>query len=310
MKIQKSTSFFRTGRPSAQAGAFTLIELLVVIIIIALLAAMLLPVLAKAKQRAQNVQCMSNEKQILYAWKMYIDDNRNVFPNNVQDGSGPNWIVGTEDYNGNAGDTDVQDLIGPEAQLGPYVARQARVFRCPADHSCSFGLAGAPRIRSISMSQAIGFSGQNGSTSGSGAWLPSTYGNYTGESGGVLYKAYFRESDLGRPSPSKLFLFIDEDPDTINDESFAFEEPVGATTGWVDMPSKLHGNGVGIGFVDGHSEIHGWVNPQAIDTTTYGAYIKGSPTAANQIPNNADVYWLGSRASATSDGSAYPFPSN
>ena len=65
----------RTGK-----GAFTLIELLVVIAIIAILAAMLLPALARAKRKAQGVYCMNNHRQLLLAWKMYVEDSREVLP--------------------------------------------------------------------------------------------------------------------------------------------------------------------------------------------------------------------------------------
>src|SRR5258706_14172046 len=69
--------------------AFTLIELLVVIAIIAILAAMLLPVLARAKESGRRIACLNNLVQLSLASKMYVDDNQGAYPPRSQSGSWP-----------------------------------------------------------------------------------------------------------------------------------------------------------------------------------------------------------------------------
>src|SRR5665213_798125 len=71
---------FSSGQDDGGERAFTLIELLVVIAIIAILAALLLPALAAAKKQAKATQCVSNEKQIVLGYMLYVDDNRNYLP--------------------------------------------------------------------------------------------------------------------------------------------------------------------------------------------------------------------------------------
>src|SRR4051794_12671042 len=93
-------------------GAFTLIELLVVIAIIAVLAAILFPVFAQAREKARQVSCLSNVKQLGLAFSMYSQDYDEKNPNGV------NWFF--PGGNGWAG------------QTYPYV-KNTKIFLCPSD---------------------------------------------------------------------------------------------------------------------------------------------------------------------------------
>ena len=120
MKTSNGPLEFKGFAQPSRGWAFTLIELLVVIAIIAILAAMLLPALAKAKQKAQLANCLSNLKQLGITLTMYTGDNREQFPY-----SGRDWPQ-----------MPFVDLL---KLFDPYISTNNRAFfRCPADRGRGF----------------------------------------------------------------------------------------------------------------------------------------------------------------------------
>lgn len=243
--------------PLPARPAFTLLELLVVIAIISILAAMLLPALARAKDKAKTVGCLSNLKQLEVCFHLYSLDNRDLMPPN-------NSIIGFSSGTGGGSPlatgiswcpdharTDTNTLDLEKGLLFPY-NRSPAIYHCPTDQSTVETTDGIPlsrlRNRSYNMSQSV-----NG--------FPEYLENLPPPLDGL--PSWKKFSEIRQPSPSKLFVFIDEHPDTLYDAQFG--NPAGiAAFGlmWFDLPADRHNQGACLSFADGHAEHWRWKVPK------------------------------------------------
>src|SRR2546421_858334 len=209
----------RASRQVRSPQAFTLIELLVVIAIIAILAAMLLPVLAKAKCRAQGIQCMNNTHQLMYAWRMYAEDNRDQLPFAYATGGGAApyvWVPGIIDVNNpSTADNWNLDITIRKSVLWPYCGNAVGIWHCPADLSLAVNNLGqkVPRVRSVSMSNWVGGNGDSPQNGYKGYWGLSAPNS-------VVFR---KLTEMVHPGPAMTFVLLDERQDSINDAYFVTE---------------------------------------------------------------------------------------
>jgi len=284
-----------------EKDGFTLGDLVAVLAMVSILAVIILPLLFRGRLIGQRGACVNDLHQIQNGWILYNNENDGNFPYNV---SGPictniNWVANYENYAETSTSTNGQLMVNsPNSQLAPFEPNY-KLYRCPADRSCAGnsttgpyynGLAGPPRVRSYSMSAAVG-GNTNGTATGQGTWLGSL-----SDSGTVnqpeAWTVYLRQNMVvGAITPADLIVLVDEDPDSINDGNWAFNMPTGETTDWIDKPTTLHGNAGNFSYADGHAEIHPWRAAGQIPPVMYQLQLGGM---ASNVPRNPDIPWVAS----------------
>jgi prepilin-type processing-associated H-X9-DG protein len=257
------------------------------------MAGLLLPALARAKARAQSIYCLNNTHQLALAWLIYSDDHNGRLAYNlggdvkvrgVAPSTNLNWVNNILDWGLKADNTNLAGIT--EASLGPYANKTTGIYRCPSDNVLSAAQRNAGwsgRVRSYSMNAMVGDAGDL-SQSGRNANNPA-------------YVQFFNLASIRQPF--KIFVFLDEHPDSINDGYFVNTPtynagPYGGPSEWTDLPASYHNGAANFSFADGHSEPHRWRCPSTLQPAVAEAVNLPLDVPPNQ---HTDFDWVIARMS-------------
>ncbi len=223
--------------------AFTLIELLVVIAVIAILAAILLPVLDKARQRSQTADCLNNMKQLQLCYRMYVDDNNDYLPpNEVLPNMDVSWVLGNAQ-------TDVTTTNIQNGLIFHY-SQQVKIYACPANSlMVANGNGGyTPQTRTCSVDFALGGYGPGDPAQGGGTVF------------GVTSLTKFNQIQTSSAGVAQKIVFVDEAQNGVDDGCFGIYPQSMNNNNWWNVPGCRHDGkrACTFTFADGHAEVWRW----------------------------------------------------